>query len=166
MKKFILFFVLSLLFVIFAAFFYKVYIEQKEYFSSRRKITSTPTPSSVEEIIIPSKYLDYSKVDYDASISNKRPLVLFFTANWCSLCFDQDSINKSAFESLNKEGVTGLRIHILDSETTTETGALAKKFDVTKENTIVILDKNGAVYFKHVGNLSAELLKAKILEVR
>jgi len=67
---------------------------------------------------------------------------------------------------LIKEGVVGLKIHILDSETTTETDAVAKKFDITKEQSFVILDKNGVVFFKHTGLLEEDLLKQKILDAR
>ena len=60
--------------------------------------------------------------------------------------------------------VFGLRVHILDSETTTESDALSQKFDVVKEQTYVLLDKNGAVFFKHTGFLSEDQLKQKIME--
>lgn len=165
MKKTLLFLVLLILFLSFSVFFYKVYLEQKKYFDSKEIETPAPVSNYVETGI-PSKYIDYSKENYDNAILDKRPLLLFFTSNWCTLCFDQDSVNKDVLLSLNKEGVTGLKVHILDSETTTETGALAKKFDVTKENSIVILDKDGAVKFKYIGNLEGEILKTKILESR
>lgn len=166
MKKFTLFFILLLLLSAFFVFFYKVYLTQKNYFAKKVESIS-PSPVAISsEIEIPSKYLDYSKENYDLAILDKRPVVLFFTSNWCSLCQDQDTVNKTVFEGLTKEGITGFRIHILDSETTTTTDSLAKKFDVTKENSIVILDKNGAVYFKSIGNISLDSLKTKILEAR
>lgn len=62
--------------------------------------------------------------------------------------------------------LVGLRIHILDSETTTETDALAKKYNVSKEQSIVILDKKGAIFFKHTGLLEKEVLKQKLTELR
>lgn len=165
MKKILLSLVLLILFLSFGVFFYKVYLVQKSYFDNKELPTQEPTIEN-SETEIPSKYVDYSKENYDSAILSKRPLLLFFTSNWCTLCFDQDSVNKDVLLGLNKEGVTGLKIHILDSETTTETGALAKKFDITKENSIVILDKDGAVKFKNVGNIDSEILKTKILEAR
>ena len=164
MKKCMLFFVLLILFLSFVVIFYKAYKEQENYFNLKSvEKTAVKTTTEVQEI--PSKYLNYSKESYDAAILENRALVLFFTSNWCTSCEDQDLINKDVFDNLNKEGVIGLKIHILDSETTTETDALAKKFDIVKENSIVILDKTGAVYFKYVGVISKELLNTKIMEV-
>lgn len=164
MKKFILFFVLLILFVSFCAFFYQVYRQQKDYFNLKNKNNSIETEINTGDKEIPSKYINYSKENYDTAILENRILVLFFTSNWCVKCGDQDLINKNVFDGLSKEGVIGLKIHILDSETTTETDALAKKFDIVKENSLVILDKNGAVSFKYVGEITNEILKDKILK--
>lgn len=122
--------------------------------------------NAIEATETPSYYKNYSKEDYDKALNEKRVLVLYFTSNWCQKCIEQDTINTLSFEELNKEGAIGLKIHILDSETTTETDALSQKFDVTKEQSFVILDKDGAVYFKHTGVLEKDQLKQKILELR
>ncbi len=154
MKNFILFFVLLILFLSFGIFFYNTYKEQENYFNLK----------SVEKTTINTSYLNFSKEKYDTAILENRVLVLFFTSNWCMKCSDQDIINSEVFDGLNKEGVIGLRIHILDSETTTETDALAKKFDIVKENSFVILNKKGAVNFKYVGEMTSERLKDIILK--
>lgn len=166
MKKLTLFLVLLILFLGFFVFFYKIYINQKTKGVATNNLVSSPTSLDSGIVEIPSKYLPYSKEAFDKSLLDKRPIVLFFTANWCVECQNQDLVNKNVFESLNKEGVTGFAIHILDSETTTSTDSLAKKFDVKKENTIVILNGLGAVYFKNVGNINFDELKSKILEAR
>lgn len=163
MRKFILIFILSILFISFLAFFYNVYILQKNYFNLKSGEKSTEK-TTLEVQKTPSKYINYSKENYDTAILENRVLVLFFTSNWCVKCGDQDLINKDVFDDLSKEGVVGLKIHILDSETTTETDALTKKFDIVKENSLVILDKKGAVSFKYVGEMTSEILKDKILK--
>ena len=165
MPKFILFFVLFILFISFGAFFFNVYNLQSNYFKNKNKVNPTPQEIVALDIEIPSLYTNYSKLEYDKALLTKRVVVLFFTANWCNLCIDQDIVNKEVLDSLTKEGVVGLKIHILDSQTTTESDLLAKKFDVTKENSYVLLDKNGAVGFKHTGNITNDLLRTKILEV-
>ncbi|MEK7472509.1 MAG: thioredoxin domain-containing protein [Patescibacteria group bacterium] len=160
MKKLLLFFVLSILFISFIAFFYQIYIQQKDYFNLKEQENLKETEIITEVVEIPSKYINYSEEEYDKAILEKRILVLFFTSNWCTKCSEQDRLNSEVFDSLNKEGVVGLKIHILDSETTTQTDALARKFDVIKENTFVILDKKGAVYFKNIGVLNTDELKS------
>lgn len=165
MRKFILAFILFIILIVFIVFFYNTYALQKNYFSQKVITTPTAEASSPEIVEVPSRYINYSKEEYDKIISNKTMTVLFFTSNWCLECSKQTVINKSVFDELNKEGVVGLAIHILDSETTTETDALAKKFDVTKESTFVILDKTGAVAYKYTGEITSDMLKNKILDI-
>lgn len=166
MKKFILFFVLSLLFVSFVAFLLNAFNLQKDYFESKNKDRESEANILVEEEDVkPSQYTDYSKEDYETAIKEKNILVIYFTSNWCQECIDQDAVNTQVFSEITANGVIGQRVHILDSESTTETTALAKKYDVTKEQSIVIVDKSGVTTFKHVGVLSKEMLTQKIMEV-
>lgn len=166
MRKFILFFVLLLLFLAFGAFLINAFLLQKDYFKNTNQNDQERVENIVQDIVErPSIYIDYTKEDYDKALSDKRGVVLFFTSNWYQKCIDQDLINQDVFKELPKEGIVGLKIHILDSETTTETDALSQKFDVSKEQSFVILDKNGVVFFKHSGVLGSEQLKQKIQEV-
>lgn len=165
MKKFVLIIILSILALSFLAFFLKVFNLQKDYFNNKNNQTSTENTDNSEIKDKPSSYADYSKSEFDKAIVENRVIVLFFTSNWCSECTSQDAINSEVFTDLSTSSLVGLRSHILDSETTTETDALSKKFDVTKENTVVMLNKKGAVAFKNVGMFEKEALKTKILEV-
>lgn len=166
MKKFILFFVLSLLFISFGAFLLNAFNLQKNYFDSKNKITKDEDVNITNEVVqIDSYYIDYKKEDYEKAMAEKRVLVLYFTSNWCEECKSQDVLNTEVFVDLAQYGVVGLKVHILDSETTTETDALAKKYDVSKEQTFVIIDANGVTRFKYVGTITKELLSQKILEV-
>jgi len=165
MKKVILIVVLSILTLSFLALIINAYGLQKAYFESKDEKNN----NSDSAIVIdnrPSLYKDYSKEDYDMALAEKRVLVLYFTSNWCQECQKQDKVNNELFNELTSEGVVGLKIHVLDSETTTETDALAKKFDVIKEQTFVVLNKSGAVSFKYTGILDSDMLKQKIMEMR
>jgi len=164
MRKAILFFVLFIIFIAFAVFLTNAFVLQKNYFENKNGNSQAETgPETIET---PSYYKNYLKEDYEKALNKKRVLVLYFSSNWCQECQDQEKINNQVFDELIKEGVVGLKIHILDSETTTETDAVAKKFDITKEQSFVILDKNGVVFFKHTGLLEEDLLKQKILDAR
>lgn len=166
MRKFILFFVLLVLFLAFIMFLVNAFLMQKNYFENTDQKDQENVEDITQEIIeTPSIYIDYTKEDYDKALLDKRGVVLYFTSNWCQECLDQEVVNENIFEELSKEGIVGLKIHILDSETTTETDALSQKFDVSKEQSFVLLDKNGVVFFKHTGFLSKDQLKQKIMEV-
>ena len=168
MKKFTLVFILVLLTISFVAVFV--------YFSFN-KTTIAPKlqdQASTEEIqqdvteqvtnLGPSIYEDYTKEVYDRALKENRVMALYFTANWCPICREQEPVNQKVFESLDKSGVVGLRVHILDSETTDETDALAKKFDVVYQHTFVILDSTGTVFYKYTGPLEEAEVRTKILE--
>ncbi len=164
MKKFVLIVTLTVLALSFAAFFLKVFFLQKDYFNNKENQSSTQNTDNIEVKDKPSTYSDYSKAEYDKALNENRVIALFFTSNWCLDCGAQDLINSEVFNSLNTDGVVGLKVHILDSETTSESDALAKKFDIVKENSYVVLDKKGAVAFKSMGSIEKETLKIKILE--
>ncbi|WKZ25415.1 MAG: thioredoxin family protein [bacterium] len=164
MKKTILFFVLFLLFLSFLVFFVSVWNNLNIYRSEDSNVSKVVETLKTSQAV-QSLYLDYSNENYDSALQDKRVVILFFTSNWCVECLEQDKVNLEVFDDLKDKGLVGLRIHILDSETTTETDALAKKFDIHKENSFVVLNQNGAVHFKHTGNIEKELLKQKIEEV-
>lgn len=164
MKRFIYVFILSLLIIAFSAFFINTYELQKNYFESKLIEQEKVDDQNITYDEVPSSFTPYSKVQYETALSEKRVLVLFFTSNWCKECLDQEAIISEVFSELNKEGIVGLTVHILDSETTTETDALARKFDITKESSYVLLNKDGSVAYKYVGTIDKELLKAKIIE--
>ncbi len=166
MKKFILFFVLSILTIAFSGFIWNAYILQKDYFNSKSNSEGVDTVVTNEDSISkPSFYKNYTKEDYELALKDKSVLVLYFISNWCEDCLSQDNLNQEVFREIGVSGVVGQRIHILDSESTVETEELAKKFDITKEYSFVIIDKNGASYFKHTGFLSKDQLVQKIMEV-
>lgn len=165
MRKFILFFVLLLLLLSFGAFFLSSWNKIKEYNNSRNNEPLTGSLEEVSQRQLPSTYSDYSSESLNQALSDKRVVFMFFTSNWCNECKGQDEINNEILTGLTNGGIFGARIHILDSETTTETSALAKKYGVDRENTMVILDTNGAIQFKNTGEIEPEILLQKLMEV-
>lgn len=169
MKKFILIFILILLTLVFATLFLYSGLKDLKTKTDNSNPAATELPIETEQEVTtdlgPSVYENYSVTEYDRALSEGRVLVLFFTANWCPICREQEPKNVNVFNSLDKSGVVALKVHVLDSETTEETDALAKKFDVLNQHTFVFLDKNGAVFYKFTGPMEEDELKEKILEV-
>lgn len=166
MRKFTLIFVLFVLTISFVAMYFFFMVAKN---IPQRKIDNqASTEATLEEEMLsgedlgPSVYEDYTKELYDKALSENRVVVLYFTANWCPICRDQEPVNVQVFDELTTEGVVGLRVHILDSETTDETNALAQKFDVIYQHTFVILDTNGAVDYHYTGPQEKELIISKI----
>ena len=167
MKKAILIIVLSILTLSFLTLIINAYNLQRMYYqlkinNDKKQETNISDAQEIKQSI----YKDYQKVDLENALSNKQIVLLYFTSNWCSECLKQDKANTELLNDLKQEGIVGLRIHILDSETTIETDAIAKKYDVTKEQSFVLLDKQGATIYKYTGVLDTEILKQKIMEKR
>lgn len=155
---------LSLLFIAFGAFLLNTYELQKNYSESKNIDSPDPLVNDVLTRPKTSLYSDYSKDNFDKALASDSVLVLYFTSNWCSECTKQDTTNQEVFNEIGDQGLVFLKVHILDSETTSESDALAKKFDIVKENSYVVLDMKGAVAFKSMGSIEKETLKIKILE--
>lgn len=165
MKKVILFIILTILFVSFAAFLVNAFNLQQNYFKSKNSSSPEPLINDVLPKPAMSLFTEYSKDVYDKALDSDSILVLFFTSNWCLECSKQNTINQEIFNEMNDQGLVFLKVHILDSETTIETDALAKKFEITKENSFVILGKDGGVMYRYTGMLDSNLLKQKLQEV-
>lgn len=117
------------------------------------------------EELISENYKDYSRKEYEKAMAEKKIIALYFTANWCPICREQELINMEALEDLG-EDILALRVHILDSEETDETKALAEKYGVTYQHTYVILKPSGEVSSKYTGPLTKEEIKARILAAK
>lgn len=158
MHKFTLILILSIISVVFASLFLGMYLSQKQ---SQTILNSGKN----EDINKQSTYNNYSKNDYDLAINGNKIILLYYFSNWCGDCNIQNNINSEVYNELQDNNIVGFKIHILDSETTLESDALAKKFSVNKEQTFILLDRNGVVNYKNTGILNKDLLKQKMLEV-
>jgi thiol:disulfide interchange protein len=149
------------------------------YFLVSRKAppTSTPTtsqtstsdsqPSRTGEEYQAENYRAYTKEEYEASLSEGKIVMLYFTANWCPVCREQEPINKETLmEFSNDPDIVAFRVHILDSEETSETTALADKYDVRYQHTWVIIGKGGKVDSVVTGPISKADLKTSIIAAK
>lgn len=132
---------------------------------------STSQPRNPEGVINKevesSNYKLYSKTEYEKALAEKKITMLYFTANWCPICREQEPVNMEALKSLEEDkDIIAFRVHILDSETTKETEALAEKYDISYQHTTVIIGPDGEVKTDYIGPLTKEDLKARLLEAK
>jgi len=108
-----------------------------------------------EEMVVISRYIEYSKVAIENAATNRR--VLFFYASWCPTCKPADeSFTQSASKIPND--VTLIRINYNDPETDQEEKDLAKKYGITYQHTFVQIDATGKEVTKWNGGQINELL--------
>ena len=126
-------------------------------------MSQTNPPGVVNEEIESSNYITWSKSEYEKAIAEKRTIMLYFTANWCPICREQEPVNMDVMKKLEKDPeVLAFRVHILDSETTKETEKLAEDFGVTYQHTFVILKPGGEVSFKYTGPLTNQEIENRL----
>jgi len=126
--------------------------------------TSMPAPSALNEkemmedtkAIVDSRkpiYEDFTQAKYDAAIANGDPVYLYFFATWCPTCRAQAPINERLFNTYNGF-VHAFRINILDNDVNAEEKAIAEQFNVNRQHTSVLLDKNGTEAKRTIGTRS------------
>ena len=85
-----------------------------------------------------SKYLEFSKVDYENALSENKKILLYFYASWCPICKKEQPETFAAFDELNDSNIVGFRVSYNDNEDADEK-ALAKQFGIAYQHTKVIL---------------------------
>lgn len=118
---------------------------------------------------IAANYYEFNKEDYLAAKAAKRPIYLYFYANWCPTCAKQEPQNVKMFNEFGKEAkyqnLVAFRVNFNDSETDSDEEALAKEFGVTYQHTMFVLDENGKQTKKFLGETSVENHRAAFEEV-
>lgn len=100
-----------------------------------------------------SSYQPYTKAAYEAAKSSGKPIFLFFYANWCPTCREQEPRLQRVVPN-HMGGVVGLRVNYNDTETDGDEKALAKEFGVTYQHTGFFIDNKGTVQKKTIGTFS------------
>jgi len=147
------------------------------FFSSSRSSQTLPSlPQSEDSSEEPSRqgieyqsenYRAYNKQEFESALLAGKVVMLYFTANWCPICKEQEPVNKEALTELSSDSeIIAFRVHILDSEETAETKALAEEYGVRYQHTAVLIDSGGGVDQTIVGPISKQSLKEKLLAAK
>ncbi|MCC6563565.1 TlpA family protein disulfide reductase [Candidatus Uhrbacteria bacterium] len=100
-----------------------------------------------------STYEPFTKAKYDAARAAGKPIFLFFFANWCPTCREQEPRLQKTVPS-HEGGVIGLRVNFNDTETDEEEKALANEFGVTYQHTGFFIGRDGQTKKKTIGTVS------------
>jgi len=109
-------------------------------------------------------YEDFTQAKYDAAIAAGEPIYLFFFANWCPTCRDQEPVNEQVFSSYPKF-FHAFRVHVLDNKVSTDEDNLAKQFKVTRQHTMILIDSNGTEVARTIGTRSAAQLQNDLTKI-
>jgi thiol:disulfide interchange protein len=85
-----------------------------------------------------TKYLVFTKTDYDLALSTKKKVLLQFYSNWCPTCTADDNYARAAFDVMDDPDVVAFRINYQDSDTDTDEDDLARELGVSSRFTKVI----------------------------
>jgi len=131
--------------------------------------TTTPPPSSEVPAFTPTgkkiaqNYFEYTDADYINAKQAKRPIFLFFYANWCPTCAKQEPVVVDMMNGLtgNQQKIVAFRVNYNDNATSDEERKIADQFGVRYQHTMFVLDGNGVQLEKFLSQKSKEdILKA------
>ena len=123
--------------------------------SPSQQATTPANPSSV------AAYEPFTLSKYQAALAAHEPIFLYFYANWCPFCREQDPRNVEVLKDFSGR-VHGFRVNYNDSDTDADEKALANTFRVTYQHTGVFFDQNGQEIKRTIGTQSNEQLQADL----
>jgi len=124
-------------------------LSQPEVVIPKESVTSTDYAMMENN----TSYQPYTKSAYEAAKLANKPIFLFFYANWCPTCREQDPRLQSVVPQ-HKGGVVGFRVNFKDTETDADETALAKEFGVPYQHTGFFIGKDGVVKHKTIGTIT------------
>lgn len=131
--------------------------------------TTSPNSKATLGTKIVGNYYQYSDEGYAEAKAAHRPVFLYFYANWCPTCAQQEPVIQDLMGEISDErkldDFVAFRVNFNDSDTDASENALAKEFGVTYQHTMFVLDEDGNQYKKLLGQTSKETLKNHFSDV-
>ena len=131
-------------------------------------VTESTTVISFRSEKLAHNYYIYDSDDYSAALDAKRPIFLFFYANWCPTCAEQEPMIVSIMNSLENnpdlKDFVAFRVNYNDNETNDSEKDLSIEFGVLYQHTMFTLDKNGSITRKFIGQTREDILRTAISE--
>ncbi len=101
---------------------------------------------------IVGNYRVYDKSLYEKAKFDGKIILLYFYANWCPTCKEQEPAVEKVFRGLaGNNGRVAFRVNYNDSEVTPDGKALADEFKVNYQHTFVVIGSDGMIKKQSVG---------------
>lgn len=112
-------------------------------------------------------YFQYSAADYQTARQLNLPIILFFTASWCAGCAKQEPIivelmNRAVGELAK---LVAFRVPIAETSVTSEEKALAAEVEVSYPQTIVLINRDGEVVGRYLGETSLPTIQTALEKI-
>lgn len=128
----------------------------------QRATADTPVPPAV------SSYRPFTKDAYEQAKADGRPILLYFYANWCPLCADQEPQVAELFRSpaMADWGVAAFRVNYNDSDSDSDERDLAAELGVNYQHTFFTFDRSGKQVWRATGTQTPAQLRSRLEAIR
>lgn len=128
---------------------------------------ANPNDGQVEPPAVQSSYRPYTKQAYEQALADGRPVLLYFYANWCPLCADQEPTVVAMFRGpdIAAWGIAAFRVNYDDSDTDSDERDLARQLGVNYQHTFFTFDRLGKQVWRATGTQTREQLRTRLEEI-
>lgn len=106
---------------------------------------AAPSPASYTGTLLAgtnAPYIEFNESDYQTALATNKLIILYFYADWCPICREEQQEITNAFTKLTSNAIVAFRVNYKDNETNEAEIALARQFGIAYQHTKVFL-QNG-----------------------
>ncbi len=86
-----------------------------------------------------AKYIAFNAPDYNTALRANKIILLYFYANWCPTCSEEQKQVTGFFYAQANPDIVGFRVNYKDSDTDRDEEALARQYGITYQHTKIIV---------------------------
>ena len=109
-----------------------------------------------------NNYYRFDSQEFQKAVQEKRAILLYFKANWCSTCAETVKIIHKVFNEMEGSDFIGFEIHYNDEESQEFDNQIIRDYQVAYQNTAIFLNNEGKESSRMLANILEDRIKSAI----